>query len=152
MAVQLKPDSPIKAVVSVAQMCRLLNMSRSQFYWHVKRGTFHAPQYLASNKRPYFTASMVEDNLRVRETGIGVNNEYVIFYERQAAETKPSERKSKANHAPLIDGLKALGLSGVTSEQVDSALAVVFPKGATGQDDAAILRAVFRQLKRSGTG
>jgi hypothetical protein len=152
MAVQLKSDSPIKAVVSVAQMCRLLSMSRSQFYWHVKRGTFHAPQYLASNKRPYFTASMVEDNLRVRETGIGVNKEYVIFYERQAVEPKPPERKSKVNHALLIDGLKALGLSGVTIEQVESALAVVFPKGTTGQDDAAILRAVFRQLKRSGTG
>ena len=71
MAVQMKPESPMKAVVSVAQMCRLLKMSRSQFYWHVKRGTFHAPLYLASNKRPYFTASMVEDNLRARETGNG---------------------------------------------------------------------------------
>jgi hypothetical protein len=152
MGAQIKSDFPIKAVVSVAQMCRLLHMSRSQFYWHVKRGTFHAPQYLASNKRPYFTASMVEDNLRVRETGIGVNGEYVIFYERQSVEPKPSERKIKASHASLIDGLKALGLSGVTSEQVESALAVVFPKGITGQDDAAILRAVFRQLKRSGTG
>lgn len=152
MAVQMKPETPIKAVVSVAQMCRLLHMSRSQFYWHVKRGTFHAPQYLASNKRPYFTASMVEDNLRVRETGVGVNNEYVIFYERQAVETKPSERKAKANHASLIDGLKALGLAGVTTEQVETALAVTFPNGTTGQDETTVLRAVFRQLKRSGAG
>ena len=90
--------------------------------------------------------------MRVRETGIGVNNEYVIFYERQTVESKPSERKVKSSHASLIDGLKALGLSGVTSEQVESALVVVFPKGTTGQDDAAILRAVFRQLKRSGSG
>lgn len=149
---QMTNERPIKAVVSVAQMCRLLHMSRSQFYWHVKRGTFHAPQYLASNNRPYFTASMVEDNLRVRETGVGVNNEYVIFYERQTTGTKPSERKVKANHASLLDGLKALGLVGLTAEQVEAAVAVVFPSGTTGQDDASVLRAVFRQLKRSGAG
>src|SRR5437764_3809063 len=108
MAVQMKSETPIKAVVSVAQMCRLLRMSRSQFYWHVKKGTFHAPQYLASNKRPYFTASMVEDNLRVRESGIGINNEYVIFYERQAVERKAAEKKIKVNYPALIEGLKAL--------------------------------------------
>jgi hypothetical protein len=152
MAVQMKPERPIKAVVSVAQMCRLLRMSRSQFYWHVKKGTFHAPQYLASNKRPYFTASMVEDNLRVRETGVGVNNEYVIFYERQAAERKPTEKKNKVNYPALIDGLKALGMVAVTSEQVEAALAAAFPTGVVDQDEATVLRAVFRQLKRSRTG
>jgi hypothetical protein len=150
MAVQMKSEAPIKAVVSVAQMCRLLSMSRSQFYWHVKKGTFHAPQYLASNKRPYFTASMVEDNLRVRETGIGVNNEYVIFYERQ--ERKPTEKKNKVNYLALIEGLKALGMAAVTSEQVEAAIIAAFPAGVTDQDEATILRAVFRQLKRSRSG
>src|ERR1700704_6200756 len=98
MAVQMKTETPLKAAVSVASMCRLLKMSRSQFYWHVKRGTFHAPQYLASNKRPYFTASMVEDNLRARESGLSVSGEFVIFYERlpKAEGTKP-----KANHSTL---------------------------------------------------
>ena len=93
-------------------MCRLLKMSRSQFYWHVKRGTFHAPLYLASNKRPYFTASMVEDNLRARETGVGVNGEYVIFYERQPTGTKTEGKKPKADHSALLEGLRSLGLNG----------------------------------------
>ena len=104
-------------------------MSRSQFYWHVKRGTFHAPLCLASNSRPYFTASMVEDNLRARETGIGVNGEYVIFYERQPTNTKTEGKKPKANHAALLEGLRSLGLTAVTTEQVDGALAACFPTG-----------------------
>lgn len=152
MAVPMKPETPMKAAVSVSSQCRLLKMSRSQFYWHVKRGTFHSPLYLASNKRPYFTATMVEDNLRARETGVGVNGEYVIFYERQATATNLEGKKPKADHSSLLEGLRSLGLNTVTNEQIDAALAVCFPKGTSGQDEANVLRVVFRHLKRSGVG
>lgn len=151
MVVQMKSENPLKAAVSVSAQCRLLKMSRSQFYWHVKRGTFHEPLKLL-NGRPYFSASMVEDNLRARETGVGVNGEYVIFYERQSSGTKSVEKKGKPDHSPLIDGLKALGLSAVSIEQVEAAVTACFPNGTSGQDEASVLRAVFRHLKRSGIG
>ena len=104
MSVAMKPESPIKAAVSVSQMCRLFRppMSRSQFYRHAKRKTFHAPLYLASNKRPYFTASMVEDNVRARETGIGVNGEYVLFYERRTIRTPSTTHNSRRSHCDPI--------------------------------------------------
>lgn len=152
MGVVMKSENPLKAAVSVSAMCRLLKMSRSQFYWHVAKETFHAPLYLASNKRPYFTASMVEDNLRARESGVTVSGEYVIFYERQPTATQATEKKGKADHSSLIDGLKALGLSTVTNEQVEAAVAACFLNGTTGQDEAHVLRIVFRHLKRSGVG
>jgi|SRR6185437_2318331 len=147
-----KTERPLKAAISVAQMCRLFcpPMSRSQFYWHVKRGTFHAPLYLACNKRPYFTASMVEDNLRARESGLGVNGEFVLFYERLTTDITPDIKRSKARHSTLLEGLRKLGLSEVTTEQIDAALAVCFPAGTTGQDEANVLRAIFRHLKRPG--
>jgi hypothetical protein len=151
MPVQIAADNPVKAAVSVSSQCRLLKMSRSQFYWHVKRGTFHAPLYLASNKRPYFTASMVEDNLRARDTGIGVNGEFVIFYERLPNPVKPETKSSRANNASLIQAIKKGGLKDVTNEQVEAALAVCFPEGTSGQDDSVILTKVFRHLKRPGT-
>lgn len=152
MGVVMKSENPLKAAVSVSAMCRLLKMSRSQFYWHVAKGTFHAPLYLASNKRPYFTASMVEDNLRARESGVTVSGEYVIFYERQPTDAKATEKRGKSDYSSLIDGLKALGLSTVTNEQVEAALAACFINGTTGQDEANVLRVVFRHLKRSGVG
>lgn len=152
MSVQMKNEKPWKAVVSVSEHCRLLQMSRSQFYSHIKKGTFHEPLRLESNGRPYFTASMLEDNLQARESGVGVNGEYVLFYERQTTETKPSSKKPKSNHSALIDGLVALGIGSVTSGQVESALEVCFPNGTTGHDDTAVLRAVFRHLKRSRVG
>src|ERR1700731_695955 len=122
MTMPIKIEISVKAVVSVAQMCRLFRppLSRRQFYWHIKRGTFHAPLYMASNQRPYFTASMVEDNLRARETGVGVNGEFVIFYERLPTSTKTEGKKPKANHVVLLEGLRASGLKEVTAEQVEA--------------------------------
>ena len=150
MPVPITPETLLKAAMSVSSQCRLLKMSRSQFYWHVKRGTFHAPLYLASNKRPYFTASMVEDNLRARETGVSVNGNFVIFYERQPTATKTEAKKPKVNHTVMLEKLHASNLKGVTSEQVEAALAATYPNGTNGQDEDTVLRAVLKYLKRLG--
>lgn len=147
MAVQQKLENPMKAAVSVSSLCRVLLMSRSQFYFHVKRGTFHAPLRLTSNNRPFYTAAMVEDIIKARETGIGVNGEFVLFYERQP---KAEVKDAKPDHTALLEGLAALGLTSTTAQQVEAALAVCFPKGTAGQDEANVLRVVFRHLKRAG--
>ncbi len=151
MGVVMKSENPLKAAVSVSAMCRLLKISRSQFYWHVKRGTCHAPLKLP-NGRPYFTAAMVEDNLRARESGVTVSGEYVIFYERQPASTKIEIKKFKNDLTALLEGLKALGLSTLAKDQVESALATCFPEGTSGHDDNVVLKRVFRHLKSSGIG
>lgn len=147
MGVQPKLENPMKAAVSVSSICRLLKMSRSQFYFHIRRGTFHAPLRLPSNNRPYYTASLVEDIIKARETGIGVNGEFVLFYERQP---KAEVEAAKPDHTGLLEGLAALGLNSVTAAQLEAALAICFPKGTTGQDEANVLRVVFRHLKRAG--
>lgn len=160
MSAQTKSERRVKAAVSVSEMCRLLDISRSQFYWHVKRGTFHEPLKLASNGRPYFTAEMVEQNLTARETGIGVDGEFVIFYERRSTsdvsrtETVRSAKRSVkpepvVQSSPLADGLRSLGLD-VTSDQIESALTACYPTGTDGDEESNILRTVFRHLKRVG--
>ena len=146
MSVAMKSENPLKAAVSVSEVCRQLGMSRSQFYLHVSRGTFHSPLRLPSNQRPYFTASMVEDIVKARETGVGVNGEYVLFYERQTA----VKSETKHDRSSLIEGLKNLGLVGVTSAQVDAAMSFCFPDGNHSHDESNVLRTVFRHLKRSG--
>ena len=95
---------------------------------------------------------MVEDNLRARESGVGTNGDYVLFYERQPTNPKSEGKKQKANHAALLEGLRSLGLTAVTAEQVDGALADCFPTGIGGTDETNVLRTVFRHLKRSGVG
>jgi predicted DNA-binding transcriptional regulator AlpA len=147
-------DDRIKAAISVSRMCLLLSMSRSQFYWHVRKGTFHPPLKLP-NGRPYYNASQVEDNLKAREMGIGVNGQFVIFYERGepsgAGPSKPAA-KPKADCTNLMDSLQSLGLTGLTVAVIEKAVAECYPKGTADQDEPNILRTVFRHLKRAGTG
>ena len=154
MSVRTMSDDRIKAAISVSSQCKLLKMSRSQFYAHIRKGTFHAPLKLP-NGRPYYNASMVEDNLKARELGIGVSGEYVIFYERgepcSGGPSKPAA-KPKANFTDLMDSLQSLGLTGLTVAVVEKAVAECFPKGTADQDEPNILRTVFRHLKRAGTG
>lgn len=145
-------DNQPKAAITVSKMCSLIDMSRSQFYWHVKKGTFHAPLRL-SNGRPYFNASQVEDNLKAREMGIGVNGEYVLFYERTDEPPKAREAtQPKENHSELLEGLQSLGLTSVTAKQVDEAVEQCYPTGTRNEDENNILRTVFRHLKRAGVG
>jgi predicted DNA-binding transcriptional regulator AlpA len=150
MTARILSDNSLKAAISVSKMCSLLGMSRSQFYWHVRKGTFHAPLKLPSG-RPYYNASMVEDNLKAREIGIGVNKVFVIFYERGNDAPKKPVAKPKADYTDLIENLQALGLTGVTTAIVEKAVVESFPKGMEGQDEQHILRTVFRHLKRAGT-
>ncbi len=151
MSVKTMKENQLKAAITVSKMCSLLEMSRSHFYWHIKKGTFHAPQRL-SNGRPYFNASQVEDNLKAREIGIGVNGEYVLFYQRDNDTPKTSPTpKPKQDYTELLESLKSLGLNNLTNKQVVEAVGLCYPKGTVGQDDNDILRTVFKHLKRSGS-
>ncbi len=154
MSVRTMTENQPKAAITVSKMCSLLSMSRSQFYWHVRKGTFHAPLKL-SNGRPYYNASQVEDNLKARELGIGVNGEYVLFYVRDNETPKPTAEpnkpKPKQDYNELMDGMSALGLSGLTTSIVASAVEQCYPQGTAGKDENEILRTVFRHLKRSGS-
>lgn len=153
MTVQPTTVRPTKAAISVSEMCRLLDLSRSQFYLHVGRGTFHPPLYMVRNRRPFFTAVMAEENLHAKQTGIGVNGQYVLFYEKQSvSESEKPRRSSKSNYAGLIASLQSLGLDNVTQTKVDAAVESCFPGGTDGHDESEVLRAVFRQLKRLESG
>src|SRR4051812_38909024 len=107
--------------VSVTMMAKTVGLSRSQFYAYIKRGVFPWPLYSLATKRPFYTATMQEDILEARQTGIGCNGEFVLFYERRARQpVGPSQ--SRASHASLLEGLKELGLNNVTHGQVEAAL------------------------------
>jgi hypothetical protein len=83
---------------------------------------------------------------------MGVNGQFVIFYERDRGTPKmTAAAKPKTDYNDLAESLRALGLTTVTIAQVEKAVADCFPKGTTGQDEQHILRTVFRHLKRAGT-
>ena len=151
MNAQSKSESSIKAAMSVTECCRMLKISRSQFYLLAKRGVFHTPLQLESTKRPYLTASMVEDNLKARETGIGVDGKVVLFNERHEKPVGSNQKPGvKVDLSSITSGLKQLGLD-ATKDQIQQALENEFPRGAEGIEEGILITKVFRYLKRSGS-
>jgi len=145
-----------KAVVSVAEMARMVGLSRARFYQLVEQGVFPPPLYRIATRRPFFNEEMQEICLEVRRRNCGINGKSVLFYARRLAApmTKPKTTPPKNSHkyGDLMERLRALGLATVTASQVESAIEQTFPRGKVGIDDETVLRTVFLHLKRQDSG
>ena len=155
-------NTTIPAAVSMTQMARLLNMSRSRFYQLINEGILLPPIYSLTNKRPFYTDEMAQRNLEVRKNNVGINGQIIIFYSaknkvvhslHKVRTTKNTSKKETNNseYVDLIDGLEALGMADVKSSQIEKAVADSFPGGTENVDQDEILRAVFRHLRRRNT-
>ena len=102
-----------KTVVSVAEMARMVSMSRARFYQLVEQGIFPPPLYRIDTKRPFFTQEMQESCLEVRRRNCGINGRPVLFYARRLetpiSKAMATPPKNSHKHAELIEGLRALG-------------------------------------------
>jgi hypothetical protein len=153
MTVQSPSNLRLKAAISVSEMARMVNLSRARFYDLVRTGVFLAPVYSMANRRPLYAQEMQEEILLARQTGIGCNGRYVLFYERQPAmPSSPSapRRPARQERHDLIGSLRSLGLQNVTTTQVDEAMAVTFPNGTAGADEVTVVRSIYRHLRRLG--
>ena len=147
-----------RAAISVSSMASAVGLSRSQFYAYVKRGCFPAPVYSLVTKRPFFTMEQQQEIVEVRVTGVGINGEYILFYERRTGEpsiSPPLIRKVADRNpliASLIESLMTLGLSKVRSADVERAVSLLYPAGTAGKEVTDVLQPVYRHLRRQGHG
>ena len=141
-----------KAAVTVAEMARMLGLSRARFYQLQQAGVFPPPVYVVSNRRPIYVEEAQKVCLEVRRRNCGINGKPVLFYARNHSAPVPKVRreKPKSNHAELIDALSSLGLVSTVSE-VDAAVKEKFPRGIEGIDEVEVIRAVFVYLKRQNS-
>ena len=142
----MKSNTPT-TIITIAGMCRLLKMSRSQFYIHLREGHFHKP-LLNQKNRPFYTPEMATENLKVRSTGIGINGEYVLFYERLIV---PASKPEKPDYSSLVHGLSALGID-VTMDQLEAAIKHCFAEKSIDSSDTKVLRTIFRHFKSNESG
>ena len=147
-------NEPTKFAVSVADMARMVGLSRARFYQLVDAGVFPRPERHAVTGRPFFNEEQQKVVLEVRRRNCGVNGQAVLFYVRRLASGPTARRKPAAKPAPkgeshsdLLAALHALGLAGVTPSQVANAVGDVFPSGTVGVGEGEVVRAVFLRLK-----
>jgi hypothetical protein len=146
-----------KAAVTVAEMARMVGLSRSRFYQLI--GTaFPQPERQPGTGRPVYTEQLQQVCLEVRRRNCGIDGKPVLFYARRlgTAPAKPEAAKPKLGPegkdvSALVDGLNALGLTTATAAQVQEVTQELYPKGTAGLDQGEVLRAVFLHLKRQNS-
>ena len=147
-----------KSIVTVAEMARMVGLSRARFYQLIG-SAFPHPAYDIETRRPHFTEEQQQVCLEVRRRNCGVDGKPVMFYARRwsGAPTTTTKRKPKttttktAMYADLVDAVRGLGLTTATTAQVAETITKLFPMGTTNTDQGEIIRAVFVHLKRRDT-
>lgn len=138
-------DVQTKTAVTVAEMARMVGLSRARFY-QLLGSAFPWPLYDVSTRRPFYDEEAQKVCLEVRRRNCGVNGQAILFYCRGPAPKGPVsiKKQSRNSCSYLLDGLRSLGLS-PSVPQVEAALKEL---GLEGRNDAETLRAVFVHLKR----
>jgi len=157
-----------KEIVSVAELARMVGLSRARFYQLVQQGIFPPPARNPTTQRPFYDRAQQEQCLQIRRTNCGFNGVPVLFYARrldhvsmakspqvrrprgltQGAKDQPSSVSGDPKFAELRHGLRQLGLEDVTDERIRTALVECFADGYASGDPTVVIMTVFRHLKR----
>ena len=138
-----------KEAVSVAEMARMVGLSRARFY-QLLGSAFPWPLYDVETRRPFYDEEAQTLCLEVRRRNCGIDGRPIMFYCRHAPKAAPKKRNVQKVNVELLDGLKSLGLV-VTWPQVDAAIKMLFPRGVEHVDQGEVVRSVFIHLKAKGS-
>ena len=141
-----------KEAVSVAEMAKMVGLSRSRFYQLVGSG-FPYPVYDLATHRPFYSPDLQQVCMEVRRQNRGIDGKPVLFHRHKDEESRPkrSGRKTKpadSRYRDLLAGLKSLGMAGVSSAEVEVAVKELHGLDSALKDNGDVLRAVFLHLKR----
>ena len=152
-------DPNRRVVLTISDTARLVGLSRSRFYALMQQGVFPMPIYLIATKRPFYDERLRDECVEIRRTGLGANDQPILFYPRRAG--PPTTRSSKSSlrgkkKTPtikprvlrLIELLRGLGVESPSPQSVTAALSACFPSGADDKADHELVGPVFRHLKQ----
>ena len=149
---KIKANSSLKPVCSVIDMARQLGLSRARFYQLLEQGIFPQAVYCLRTHRPLYLLEQQQICLNIKETNIGYNGQYVLFYsprkivsEQNLAATKKSKPKNDT-FSEIAETLNRMGLS-LTADKVSEAVENLYPDGVEGKDHGVLIRDLFRFFK-----
>ena len=148
-----KKISNLKPACSVIEMIRTLELSPTRFYQLLDQGIFPRPIYDIRTKRPFYSIELQELCLNIRESNIGHNGQYILFYSprkfKQGNNSEKSSRKSKEHNSLVDEFAETLGRMGlsINAAKVVTAIEKLYPDGMEGKDHGIIVRDLFRFFK-----
>ena len=138
-----------KPIVSISEICQMIQLSRARYYQLVNSGFFPKPLIDDRSKRPYYDAALQKQILEARETGIGADGSYMLFYSTRKKETVSHSKKRKIDPVTkeLGEMLESMGLE-TAFEEVQKALEELYPDGTEGIDQGLVTRELYRYFKQ----
>ena len=125
-------ENPLKSVCSVTAMAQKLFLSRSRFYDLLNLGVLPRPVHCPGTDHLFYTLELQQQCLRVKQTGIGVNGQPVLFY--LPRKHKAAGKKYADNISPdcftirLFGLLKSMGAT-LKKSQLRYILKKMYPDG-----------------------
>ena len=143
-----KTLSIINQVVSITEIVRMCQMSRARFYQLLEQGFFPKPKYDDRSKRPYYDLALQQKCLECRQSGIGSDGSFMLFYSPRKNGTASHVRKKKDD--PVVkefaEILSSMGMETAFNE-VQKALSLLYPDGTGELEQGVVIRELFRYLK-----
>ena len=137
-----------KPIVSITEIARMVKLSRARFYQLLEQGFFPKPLQDERSKRPYYDLELQKKILECRQSGIGVDGSYMLFYSPRKNGTTSSPKKKQVDPVikELAETLGSMGLE-TTVEQVKQGLLEIYPDGTEDIEQGVVIRELFRYLK-----
>jgi len=139
----------LKPIISVTEMAKMRNLSRARFYQLLEQGIFPQPIYDLRTHRPLYDAKLQMACLEVRETGIGADGSYMLFYSPRKKEAQPrnsiKRTKTYSIHKEFAETLVSMGLN-CSAKDVSAALSELYPDGVGKVEHGVVIRDLFRFL------
>ena len=138
-----------KQIVSITEIVKMVQLSRARFYQLLDSGFFPKPKYDERSKRPYYDIALQQKCLECRQSGIGVDGSYMLFYSPRKKENVSYSKKKKIDPVvkELTETLQEMGLD-TTVGQVQQGLTEIYPDGIDDQEQGVVIRELFRYLKQ----
>ena len=136
-----------KPIVSVNEICRMVGLSRSRLYQLLDSGFFPKPKYDERSNRPYFDAALQKQILESKQSGIGVDGSYMLFYSPRKKEGQSKKtKKNRSVTSEFAETLESMGLD-CSEKDISFAISELYPDGTENIDQGLVIRELYRFLK-----
>ena len=138
--------------VSVAEMARLISLSRSRLY-ELLGTTFPHPKR-DDQGRPYFDKELQTQIIEARRKNVGLDGKPILFRASSPRSSVPVKKPVATSHVPkelvvdVLGSVRALGLEHINKKEVEQCLSRLFPDGKIPEDRGGVVRQVFLSLNR----
>lgn len=145
-------NDQFKHAVTVAEMARMIGLSRSRFYQLIGKA-FPLPCRDEMGK-PFYDEEQQRVITGVRHRNCGIDGKPILFYApRHSAQPPMPKRRSlrkevHSQYAEIVDGVRGLGLATATAAQVEAEIAKLFPNGIVELASGEVVKQVFLSIKR----